>query len=301
MRRKIIKQGNNSYTLTLPIDWIREQKLEENKEVEISQEDNNLILSLPRESKSIGESIEYDLKDYQERTIINVLNTLYRKGYGKIILKISSKSQLASIKKITRNTLLGFEVIEEAENKCVLQNIAEPSSDNFDSILRKIFLSIQEDSELILKSLKEGKKINLEESKSILDNYSNLCRRLIVRDKISGIKTSYNLFLLVSRLSLIYHAFYYITKDTNKNIKISKKCQEEFEKVINLFKDFTYAFYKRDFDKADKIALLRDKYRNELLELLSNTKGQENIVIYHLIEATRTIGLASIQIWAYLA
>ena len=45
MRRRIIKQGNNSFTSTVPIKWIKENNLEAGDEIEVFEEDNQLIIS----------------------------------------------------------------------------------------------------------------------------------------------------------------------------------------------------------------------------------------------------------------
>jgi len=74
MRRRIIKQGNHSYTLTVPVTWIRDQKLEQGGEVEVNQEDNNLIISLPKDVKVGETSIKLPTKNYNERTLRNILN-----------------------------------------------------------------------------------------------------------------------------------------------------------------------------------------------------------------------------------
>ncbi len=51
MRRKIIQQGNNSYTLTLPIGWVRDENILPGTEVIVEQEDKHLIVSLPKDAR----------------------------------------------------------------------------------------------------------------------------------------------------------------------------------------------------------------------------------------------------------
>ena len=60
----------------------------------------------------------------------------------------------------------------------------------------------------------------------MLDNYNNLLRRLIIRDKING-KESYSLYLTLSKIVLVYHAYYYLYKTAyEKKIKTSNKTIE---------------------------------------------------------------------------
>lgn len=303
MRRKIIKQGNNSYTITLPIDWIRDEELKEGSEVEIERENSQLNISLTKEARRIQNKISLDLKDYNNRTIINILNQTYRKGYDLIVLNYHNKEQLESIKNNVKE-LFGFEIVDIKNNECILQNIAEPSGEKFDVILRKVFLIIKESSGEIFNELKNNKAENikkLEEEKKTFDNYTNLCRRLIIRDKIKG-KDSYSLLIIVSRLSLIYHAYYYMYKAiSNKKINLNEgiiTLLSETNKMFDLFND---AFYKKDLETANKIGILKDKllYSN-LYSLLRKSKGEDNIVLYHLGEIIRLIHLASINLFGFV-
>jgi len=304
MRRKIIRQGNKSYTITLPIDWIRDEELKEGSEVEIEREDSHLNIFLTKDARRIQNKISLDLKDYNNRTIINILNQTYRKGYDIITLNYHNNDQLLCIKENIKE-LFGFEIVDIKNNECILQNIAEPSAEKFDVILRKVFLIIKEGSNEILNDLKDNKSDKskkLDEEKKTFDNYTNLCRRLIIRDRIGGTKDSYSLLIIVSRLSLIYHAYYYMYKAiANKKISLNKETQNLFSETNKMFELFESAFYNKDFEKANKIGILKDKllYSN-LYSLLKKSNGEENIVLYHVGEIIRLIHLASINLFGFV-
>jgi|TARA_Y100000034_G_scaffold136428_1_gene212842 phosphate uptake regulator len=305
MRRNIIKQGNNSYTLTLPIKWIRENKLDVTGEVEVNEEEGDVIVSIPKNIRSPESKINIDLNDFNERTIRNILNQAYRKGYDQILLKLKDKKQLRDIRRIVKVSLLGFEVVEEKEKECLIQNIAEPSSDKFRVILRKIFLLIENDGKEILEDFRNKKLNNLkkrEETREIIDTYTNFCRRLIIKDKVGGTKNSYLMILIISRLSLIYHAYYYMYKSSSsKKIFLNKEILSLLEKTNELFNLFYETFYKTNLEKAHKIGVLKDQMiYNTLYDLLQKTKGKENIVLYHLGEIIRLIHISSTNIFGLI-
>jgi phosphate uptake regulator len=306
MRRKIIKQGNNSFTLTLPIDWIRDSNLDGGSDIEINQEDNNLLISLPKDTRKFDSTITLDIKDYTERTIRNVLNQTYRKGYDKITLQIKNKEQQAYIRDITETTLLGFEVVEETPNKSVIQNIAEPSSEKFNVIFRKIFFSIQREAKEILEDFKQQKTKNTSQRKQTKDNvdkYTNLCRRLIIKDKIGGTKNSYLLLHIASRLSLIDHGYYYMYQfaSEQKQLKISKEVIEVLERVNKLFELFSEAFYTKNIEKTHKIGVEKINLLDKTIKtLLQETKGTDNVLLYHLGEITRLIHMQSTNLFGLL-
>lgn len=299
MRRSIIKQGNNSYTLTLPIDWIREEKLLEGGNVEIVQEENRLIVSVPADVKKSESKIELDLDSYSTRTVSNLLKTMYRMGFDSMILKFQEPKMLDSIKEVVRKTLLGFEVTSEDKNSCTVQNIAEPSADKFDVMLRKVFLFISDDSKAISQSFKTG-KLNakrFDDSIALQDDYTNFCRRVIIKNKIGGSKNSYSYYLLVGRLSLIYHSYYYMHKfAAAKKLKLGKETLEVLDKTNKLFDDFYNVFYKHNLEKVNEIEIERDKLVNsDIYSLLQKKKGAENVILYHIGEILRLIHFSSLS------
>jgi len=54
MKRKIIRQGNNAYTLTLPISWIRQNSLTPKDELNIIEHGRILKIYCEGGVKSIG-------------------------------------------------------------------------------------------------------------------------------------------------------------------------------------------------------------------------------------------------------
>ena len=84
MRRKIISQGNKSYTLTLPLGWITEQNLKAGDEVEIKEDENNIIIAPTKISSITTDSCAIDAKNLGKRAILRSLHNAYRKGYDKI-------------------------------------------------------------------------------------------------------------------------------------------------------------------------------------------------------------------------
>ncbi len=298
MKRKIIKQGLGGYTIYLPKKWIDENKLKYGDELQINEEDSKLIVH-PIYIKSPEVAIRFDLADYNERTVRNILNQTYRKGFDKITLKYHTKQQLEDVKEITRKTLLGFEVTKETDDVCVVQNIAEPSSTKFDVILRKIFLIIKQESQEMLEDIKSGKLKNLQkrkEQKDIVDHYTNFTRRVIIRNKIEGTKDSYLLFYLVSKLSIAHHAYYYLYAFLNKKkkFKLGKDIIKLLGETNEMYNTFYNAFYKKNIELNHKVGVLKDKLlKNDVYKLLQKKKGIENVVLYRIGEIIRNVHLCS--------
>jgi len=297
MRRKLILQGNKSFTLTVPIEWVKDEALKPSDDVEITREDSKLIIEVPAHLKKREIPTFIDLNDYHNKTIRNILNQTYRKGFDSIHIKFHKKEQLNSVKDITKETLLGFEVTEENEDSCIVQNIAEPSSDKYEVILKKIFFMIKAESDEILKSLKENQydQSKRDENKNLLDNYTNFVRRIIIKEKIGGSRDSYLYFYAASRLSYIHHAYYYLHKFmSKKNKMVGKDILKLFENTNQMFDDYYNAFFKKDLQLAHQVGVWKDRLlEKDIFDLLQKKKGFENVIIYHLGEIIRNIHLSS--------
>lgn len=305
MKRRIIKLGRATYVMSLPSRWIRQSNLEKGDYLEVEEKDGDLILStskLPQRTE-----VTLDLHMFNERTIRNVLNQTYRKGFDIIRLKYSSPGQLEHIRKVTKETLLGFEVVTEENGFCTLENIAEPSAEKYDVILRKLFLTIKNEAEEIFQEIKEGKlthRARRDDIKNTVDNYTNFIRRLVVKYKIQGAKDSYLLFYAISLLSLIHHGYYYLYHylGGQKEVRLSMETIHLFQKVNGMFTTYYTAFYKNDYDLAHQVGTHREKMLHEELHpLLEKKKGAENVVLSYLNEIARMIHLSSTAIFGLAA
>ena len=87
----------------------------------------------------------------------------------------------------------------------------------------------------------------------------------------------------------------------NKKISLNKETLNLFSETNKMFELLESAFYNKDFEKANKIGILKDKllYSN-LYSLLKKSNGEENIVLYHVGEIIRLIHLASINLFSFI-
>ncbi|MCA9459468.1 MAG: AbrB/MazE/SpoVT family DNA-binding domain-containing protein, partial [Nanoarchaeota archaeon] len=80
MKRKIIKQSGRAYTITLPINWIRENNIEEGDEIELN-ENNNQLNIVTENTNTPKTSISLDIPKGKESSIRTLLINTYRSGF----------------------------------------------------------------------------------------------------------------------------------------------------------------------------------------------------------------------------
>ena len=119
MKRKVIKQANQAYTITLPIDWARKNNLDKNSEVDLNEEGNILIIT----SKNQIAGIKVELEgDSDKRTLRNQISALYSRGVDEIVLK--SKQEISqSLIEILSSSFLGYALVEKKDNTYVIKDI----------------------------------------------------------------------------------------------------------------------------------------------------------------------------------
>jgi len=86
MKRKIIKQGVNTLTLSLPSDWTKRLNLKPGDEVEV--EERGTALNISTEGTPQIEEISVDVSGLLPRLADRFMARSYQKGYDKITARI---------------------------------------------------------------------------------------------------------------------------------------------------------------------------------------------------------------------
>lgn len=135
MKRKVIKQANQAYTITLPIDWARRNKISEKSELDLIDSGKSLIIS--SDNKVEGGKAKVIVDNFSSRNIYIHINALYARGVDEIIL-ISKKDISSEIMKSLGN-LIGFALVEQSGENYILKDISGTNYSALDSIFKRIF------------------------------------------------------------------------------------------------------------------------------------------------------------------
>ena len=92
MRRKLVRQGKSTLTVSLPKKWIEKNELNEDNDVEIQEIENILQISLDSNIIKKNKEIELFLSNEHKKVIKLILRMLYKLGYHKIKLNFKTYS-----------------------------------------------------------------------------------------------------------------------------------------------------------------------------------------------------------------
>jgi len=301
MRRKLVKQGQNALTVTLPAKWLQSNGLVSGNEVDIEEVENQLMIS--SEAKLVRKDLELDMQAESEQLIRIHLNAVYRLGYDLIKVKFKTKKQADIIRKTVEKLLLGFEITEESEHLMTIDNVTEPSEEKQDILMRRMVSIIKESLNVIKNDLEINKFESINTIKGHtkrFDRYNNFCRRNISKKRFTDERVNYY-WELFGKLIFIQHSILHLyeTVVKDKKVKLSENFKKIFSNIIVNFDNIITGFFKQDLNLIQKV---NDELKKILYEEIHVTmlksKGVETISLYYAGELSRLIYLMSIPMLA---
>lgn len=135
MKRKIIKQANQAYTITLPIEWIRKNRLSEKSEIDLIESGKSILIN--SQGITEGGKAQFDAENFNTRNLYIHINALYAKGVDEIV--ITSKKDISSKIMIALSNLIGLALIEQSSGKYIIKDVSGTNYSDLDSIFKRVF------------------------------------------------------------------------------------------------------------------------------------------------------------------
>jgi len=291
MKRKIVRHGSNTLTVSLPAKWCKKFDVKGGNEIEVSEDGKVLKIATERtDSKKITipiKGVDKYLHHYLRKGFLRSIPILYRLGYDEIRIEFDNPKVMDFVPE-ELDLLLGFEIIDQGKDYCVIRNVAPGLGQQFESILRRIFIILQtmaKDMFNYLKNSKFEKLPKISNLEVINNKLTNFCER-ILHQKGNGIT-----LLMYSTISLTEQVAddfrdicnYYV--NLKKNFKFTDEALEFFKEVINLLDDFTKLFYNVDGIEPCELTAKRHKLINEVAVKLFKTQPKDEQVLLHYLSS----------------
>lgn len=291
MKRKVIKQGNNTLTLTLPRDWTEKFGVKAGDELDLEEMGRQLIIK--NASSAVLDKIQIDAAEMPERVLRWILSAAHKSGYDEIEILHQSPEQLKVIHEIVKDLYMGFSILEQTNSRCLLKAISQELETEFDLILRRAFLvalSMADSCYDMLKN-KDYKNlaglIALEHSNNQLTNF---CERVIVRSGIKDGKKNSFYYVVAWNLEKVCDFYKYLCDyfpDSKHELK--KEILTIFNRVNEIFRAYYELFYRFDVIELSKLA---SKCKDMLKEARSMSKHVKNEADFLLLSTIMNIILS---------
>jgi phosphate uptake regulator len=278
----VIQIAGSTCLISLPRKWITDHHINKGDELNIDPQGHKIILSTDTEfvpKKMIISCGKFG------KFHPNQLSAVYHMGYEEVEIEYSDHATLPSVQQRINNCI-GYEIVDQGDNFCRIKTISKASIEEFDQILRKVFLLLlsmgKNCTDIMDKKdytkLKEVKVLEITNNK-----LTDFCKRVI---NVNGYKDH-------SKITVMYSIATYLEmmadeyRDicdalANKKTKISPKTIEDFKDVNELFNIFYQSFYKFSAEKVEEVFEKAQPLRKKLLEKMTNADAEEMLLLHSL-------------------
>lgn len=290
MKRKVCQVGPATLYVSLPSKWAKANNIKKGDEVEVAEEGSELNVSVgklkPRERKTILDIT--NLGTYSMRC----LAAIYRKGYDEVEIKSSKPGFIKEVQNLVRD-LIGFEIVKQGKNYCIIRSISTELEGEFDSVLRRTFLLLLSMAEDSLGIIRKG---NLEALNDIYhleetnNKFTTFCRRLLLRRGSEKGENTSLIYFIVEELEKIadeYKYLCYYLANTKDRTRPSRETLEIYAKVSGMLRDFYNLFYEFDLKKSLELSEQRKAIIKEGYNIFDRSTKKDARILYHLLNITQ--------------
>lgn len=256
MKRRVVKHGSATLTISLPIKWVKKYGIKPGDELEIDEEKGNLIITTSRDVNQIHSSV----LDIDKFGIIGIraLCALYRSGCDVIRVNFTNPKTISDIEEFVPQ-LPGFEIMHQDETSCMLKEVSIPTrTDDIDDIVKRTFLvliSVAKDVEENVDKPNNHETLRtLCKRDTTINKFCNFCRRILNKKGISRIKDAPMIYYMLEALENLGDEYKYFCK-----LLIDEKIHIDNPKIMAVIKDtnkilenFFYVYFKFNDDNARK-------------------------------------------------
>jgi len=278
MKRNVVKHGPSTLTISIPAKWVRANNLKPGSVLDVEEKGSRLIISTKKLEDF--ETLDVDIKN-NKKTGVRYINCSNRKGCDELTLKFEDSSYIKRIEQCLSEDILGFEIVKQTKNSCVIKDIPGTKFEEFDVLLERIWILIISISEDVLSALEDKDKSQWDSIASIdkrINKFTNFCIRILNKKghpRYKNIPIYYRFLRGLEELSDFYK--YLLVYYTKKDIKVSKEFLELLEKNNEHLKMFYKLFYKPKDEETEILLVETREMYTKIFEY--SGKNKDNILI----------------------
>jgi len=283
MKRKIIKQANQAYTLTLPINWVRDNNLDKkDSEVEVNVQDKSITVTNTGNVSLKKAKLEID--KVAECPLWSRFNALYARGVDEIEIHSAEDASSLILECIAQD--IGYALVSQKNGVYVVKDIGGGNYSDIDEIFKRVFQMVLMfyDSAIADVFGKEKEKLeSLEKRDEGINKFCLYLQRAINKMSYADPVKGRILFTYSYALEKIGDE---ILRLWRTNIRGNVKKTDKVREIVNLSKevlDLVFDFYYNfNPEIADKIQSLKSKARKTISSLTKQDPPTLSFVHYAL-------------------
>jgi antitoxin component of MazEF toxin-antitoxin module len=233
MERKLVKQGRNALTVTLPAAWIKTRHLSAGDMVFLAAHRNDLLVSSA--TKGGKKAATLLVQGWETSQIYHGVQGKYIEGYDLITLHHHRGAPIHAV----AATMLGMIIAEEQPTMTVLKSIIAVPEEDFLTILRRAGHILSNQAGLLpLIATGEATSDAIKQEEALLDYNLLYCLRYL--NKYEAHEQAYKHFLLCATLEAAGDQISEIGKRIGQNKDLAQKVSKAVSTYVDLL-------FKKDF------------------------------------------------------
>jgi phosphate uptake regulator len=291
MRRKVIQIADSTQLVSLPRKWALQHGIKKGDEVEVKEDGSKIIISTDK-GEDLG-SVEVDITGLDRDSLMFLVRCLYYKGYDEIKVNFSKPTTMhhKTGKEVTVvssiheevNRLNGIEVIQQKETYCLIKDISEGSIKEFDDVLRRLFLLLEDSGKDLLEGVKSGNFVLLDtinEKHNTITKFAAYNLRLLNKFGHPDSKKTNSYYHIISSIDEIIDTIKYSARYVqSKKINASKDTVSILQSIHSVLSIYVNFFYKFDFKKVDEMSRKRTDILEKISTLTKRTPPNEILIL----------------------
>ncbi|MBN2566886.1 phosphate uptake regulator PhoU [Candidatus Woesearchaeota archaeon] len=254
MKRKVIQLAGSTLVVSLPNRWAQAHGVRKGDEVEV--EPAGSVLRIALASKRTGKEARIEAKGI--RHVLNrAVGALYKAGYDTIEIVADDPEQFSIVQATVGRTCIGLEIVEQAQNRMLLRILSYLDSTEFDTVLRRLFLSLMSMGEDLVRHLEAGDRKGLENVALRDDNnnrYADFLRRVANQDALPPGLLPGPLYYLLEELERIGDCYRDIARSAAGGKDMPSSCLPTLRLLSVRLRAFYTLFYSFTLAEAERYA-----------------------------------------------
>lgn len=284
MKRKVIQLAGKTLVVSLPNKWAKKYGVKKGDEMEVEEEERKIVIKAKGEGEKAIKVLDVkDLKVMLKR----VTGALYKAGYEEIEITYYEPEQYEIIRDVLNRYCMGFEVVKHGQRTITIKSLSDLHFQEFDNILRRLFLSLLSSAEDSLEYIKQSNFKGMEEiilRDAPITKYSDFCRRTLNVQGSGNAKKTTTYYHICEELERIGDAYADLMKFMlNNKIKKLDIATLNFISEINKYlRTFYELFYGFSFTALEQFGQMSEKLKKELEKRFESTSPVAIKINHHL-------------------
>lgn len=284
--------GGGTYVVSLPASWVKKHDVQKGDELNLLVRDGGDLVIRTDHAKKLP-SLKMNLENGDEALLVRTIVTAYRLGYGELELVFPSsvrnyrdKKDVKSVDVVhdTCDQLIGFEVIKHTDLRCSIKDVAGTDINEFQNILRRIFLMLNSFGSESLSALHAHDMKAMEELRRkhlLIRKFVSYCQRYLSIKGMEGSTLLYNeLVLGFLELSQTYRFLTKVqAKETHRH---AKEVLGVYEEIVDLQEQFYTLFYTYSLENARTLIEMRMAILEKINKVSEHVSGKDLVFLHRL-------------------